>query len=565
MSISQYTLALIAMCLNQAVTPNNWHVSVTSPVQALQGMSVIFNCSFQYPYENILPSHIIALWLEDPCDENSQILYSSEKDSSEGVNFIGDLGRKNCSLQIHDVKITNSKKYCFRFEIQNKDKWTGKPGVTLIVYAHPTKPTLSLSPELVEGVRTTLTCSSSNIEEHVKSTLKWYGLDEKIAEESLFISGNRMLKSTVNVTLSHKDHNKVIKCSVISSEYSFSAETQEILKVKYAPKNITIQVEDRSQLEIKEGDKVSLTCASNSNPEATYSWYKRDKGHVKDFDSKNGTLLFQSISQSDSGFYSCTATNYLGNQSSEVVEILVQYAPRNTTIYVENRSQMEIKEDDNISLLCASHSYPEATYTWHRRKEDNGQTMAFNSTRGTLVFHSISRRDSGLVPSYHKSLQESIVAILFLLAGLLWTQRKNLIRGKKVECDSQPVTHTEMENLPEIKQTSNSVVGDVYGNLCMSKSGEGKPKLSRKYSGDALHYASLRFFVKHKGPEAARPNSEQAKPSDAQVTAPADGAVYENMAMFNTTREEPGAANNDPGETTLYACIKVDNLQDNSK
>ncbi|XP_072119675.1 B-cell receptor CD22-like isoform X5 [Mobula birostris] len=841
MSISQYTLALIAMCLNQAyMAPEGWDVSVASPVQALQGMSVIFNCSFQYPYKSIPSSDITALWLEDPCTESSEILYNSKEANSEGVSFIGDLDRKNCSLQLHDVKKTN-KNYCFRFKIQGRDSWTGKPGVNLIVYAHPTKPILSVPPELIEGVRTKLICSSSEIDEQVQSKLEWYGLGDRISGNIRRIPETRTLQSTVTVTLSHRDHNKVIKCSVISSKYSFRDEVQVTLKVKYAPQNITIQGENRSEIkegdevflscasnsnpeatyswyrrdkgqvqdftskdgillfqsisqrdsgfysctatnylgnqtseaveisvqyaprnvkvkmenrsEIKEGDEVSLSCASNSNPEATYSWYKRDKVQIQDYNSNDGILLFQSISQSDSGFYSCMATNYLGNQSSEAVEIsvqyapknvnikmenrseikegdevslscagnsnpeatyswykrdkgqvqdynsndgillfqsisqsnaglyscvatnylgrqsseaveiLVQYAPRNTTIYVEDRTEMDIKEGDNISLLCSSRSYPEATYTWYRRNKDNSHIINLNSTRGTLVFHSISRSNSGLYTctasnylgkqtsedwkisvqykptqvnltqggmSFHciteanppariswnntetavevqngswtisiltlqtmtsgcvscqaqnklgvirseeycfKStlgailptvIAGSIVATLLLFAIWLWRQKKYLFRGKNLECDSQPVIHTEMQDLTEITQTSNSVISGVYDNLFMSKSGERKWKFSRKNSGNSLHYASLQFAYKHKGRKAARPNSEQAELGDAQqVTPSSDSTVYENMAMFKTDRKKPGVVGE---ESTVYACVKTDNLQDN--
>lgn len=100
--------------------------------------------------------------------------------------------------------------------------------------------------------------------------------------------------------------------------------SHSILFFPDAPKNITTQVNGRSQWEIKEGDWVSLTCGSSSNPEASYTWYKRDQGEDEAFNTKNGSLLFQSISPSASGFYKCTATNYLGNLNTETVEIRVQ-------------------------------------------------------------------------------------------------------------------------------------------------------------------------------------------------------------------------------------------------
>ncbi|XP_069755242.1 sialic acid-binding Ig-like lectin 10 isoform X2 [Narcine bancroftii] len=731
------------------VDQGTWNVNVKSPVQVLQGMTATFNCSFEHPYQGIRSSNIAAMWLKYPCENTSPILYSNDRPNNDGVTFIGNLETKNCSLQINDVRINHTETYCFRFEIKDKDQWTGRPGVTLTVKARPSKPIISLSSELVDGVKTKLTCTSSEIDEQVNFILVWHYLNGEFLKKHRSTLENRKLNSNLDFTPSFRDHNKSIKCSVVSRVYSFEDETVKILKVKYAPKNITIQVNSRSrqeikeydwvsltcasnsnpeatytwtkreksfntkngtlvfesispsdsgiyhctaknylgnqsseaveirvqyapknvriqlgggsQLEIMEGDKVSLTCVSNSNPIATHTWYKRDERKIETFNSKNGTLLFQNISPSASGFYSCMATNYLGNQSSEAVEIRVQYAPKNITTHMEGKSKMEIKEGDDISFVCTSQSYPDANHSWYKKKEDDDQIMALNSTKGTLLLHNISRRDSGLYictasnylgnktsedwqitvyfkpsqinltqdgMSFHciteanppamiswnstgtvtevhndtwtistlifqtmasgcvscqaqnrfgfinseeqcfKSTQGALVlivivgsfaAILLLLGIFLWIQKKYMIRGKKMEDDSQCVIHTEMQNLPEINQTNNSDV--VYENLLTSEHDERKLTFSKKHSGNALVYASLRFPYVNKIKKAARSNSIQAKPRDAQVTASADVALYDNIPLFKTINTELGAACHDPEETTHYACINVDNLK----
>ncbi|XP_069755245.1 sialoadhesin-like isoform X4 [Narcine bancroftii] len=658
MSISQCILALVTMCLVQStVDQGTWNVNVKSPVQVLQGMTATFNCSFEHPYQGIRSSNIAAMWLKYPCENTSPILYSNDRPNNDGVTFIGNLETKNCSLQINDVRINHTETYCFRFEIKDKDQWTGRPGVTLTVKARPSKPIISLSSELVDGVKTKLTCTSSEIDEQVNFILVWHYLNGEFLKKHRSTLENRKLNSNLDFTPSFRDHNKSIKCSVVSRVYSFEDETVKILKVKYAPKNITIQVNSRSRQEIKEYDWVSLTCASNSNPEATYTWTKREKS----FNTKNGTLVFESISPSDSGIYHCTAKNYLGNQSSEAVEIRVQYAPKNITTHMEGKSKMEIKEGDDISFVCTSQSYPDANHSWYKKKEDDDQIMALNSTKGTLLLHNISRRDSGLYictasnylgnktsedwqitvyfkpsqinltqdgMSFHciteanppamiswnstgtvtevhndtwtistlifqtmasgcvscqaqnrfgfinseeqcfKSTQGALVlivivgsfaAILLLLGIFLWIQKKYMIRGKKMEDDSQCVIHTEMQNLPEINQTNNSDV--VYENLLTSEHDERKLTFSKKHSGNALVYASLRFPYVNKIKKAARSNSIQAKPRDAQVTASADVALYDNIPLFKTINTELGAACHDPEETTHYACINVDNLK----
>ncbi|XP_020385462.2 B-cell receptor CD22-like [Rhincodon typus] len=392
MNTSHWTLAFI--CLIQGYSSANmWGVSIPTTLNALEGTSVTFNCSFWYP--GIRASRIIAMWLQNLCHEDSDKLYMSEEQRPDsGVEFIGNLTQGNCSLRINAVQKKHNNIFCFRFVIPHRDRWTGLPGLQLTVYARPKKPIISPS-ELVEGVTTNLNCSSSNIDEKTKTRLNWYGLADLTAEQCN--DNTRVLSSCIRFIPSYQDHNKIVKCSVTYSVFSYSDEANITLNVSYAPKNITIRVDNGSELAIKEGDKVSLTCTSNSNPEATYSWYKSEdeKGETRRINASKGTLSFQSIASGDSGFYSCKAANHIGNNMSETLEIRVQYAPKNITIQVVNGSQLEVKEGGKLSLLCTGNSNPEATYTWYKREESNGQTRSLSAVKGTLTFQYVSRSDSG--------------------------------------------------------------------------------------------------------------------------------------------------------------------------
>lgn len=59
---------------------------------------------------------------------------------------------------------------------------------------------------------------------------------------------------------------------------------------------------------------VNVTCSSDANPAATYSWYRNDRTLV----SEDSQLIFTSIQSSDSGDYYCRAVNDLGLNSERV-------------------------------------------------------------------------------------------------------------------------------------------------------------------------------------------------------------------------------------------------------
>uniref|UniRef100_A0AAQ6IG46 Ig-like domain-containing protein n=1 Tax=Anabas testudineus TaxID=64144 RepID=A0AAQ6IG46_ANATE len=71
--------------------------------------------------------------------------------------------------------------------------------------------------------------------------------------------------------------------------------------------------------EIVEGSSVNLTCSSDANPAANYTWYKNDT-HLKSI-HEEPQFVFTSIKSSDSGQYYCEAGNTLGKSRSESVSI----------------------------------------------------------------------------------------------------------------------------------------------------------------------------------------------------------------------------------------------------
>lgn len=71
--------------------------------------------------------------------------------------------------------------------------------------------------------------------------------------------------------------------------------------------------------EVVEGSSVNLTCSTDANPAATYTWHRSNQSLV----SPQSLFHMSSVQLSDSGDYYCTAENELGKTMSQIVSITV--------------------------------------------------------------------------------------------------------------------------------------------------------------------------------------------------------------------------------------------------
>uniref|UniRef100_A0A3Q4IGL5 Ig-like domain-containing protein n=1 Tax=Neolamprologus brichardi TaxID=32507 RepID=A0A3Q4IGL5_NEOBR len=144
----------------------------------------------------------------------------------------------------------------------------------------------------------------------------------------------------------------------------------------YAPKLPSVSVSPSA--EIVEGSSVTLTCSSDANPAASYTWYKENEALPL---GPEGSHHFTSISSEDRGNYFCKSENQYGQIKSSYVFINVQckysslskgfsilYAPKLPSV--------------SVTLTCSSDANPAANYTWYKEKEDSqkahGQTFTID-------------------------------------------------------------------------------------------------------------------------------------------------------------------------------------------
>ncbi|XP_030236019.1 B-cell receptor CD22-like isoform X6 [Gadus morhua] len=114
---------------------------------------------------------------------------------------------------------------------------------------------------------------------------------------------------------------------------------------------------------IEEGSSVNLTCTSEANPVAKYTWTKVTTGHPPGHSVQGQQLSFNTIQSSDSGQYLCKAENDLGTKSSPI-SIDVKYGPKHT--FVIPSPPGEIMEGGSVTLSCSSDANPAADYTWFK-------------------------------------------------------------------------------------------------------------------------------------------------------------------------------------------------------
>ena len=87
------------------------------------------------------------------------------------------------------------------------------------------------------------------------------------------------------------------------------------------PRNTSVLVSPSG--ETVEGSSVTLTCSSDANPAATYTWYKENGDPEQKALTTGAQLEFVSIQSSDSGDYHCAAENELGAKRSASVSVNV--------------------------------------------------------------------------------------------------------------------------------------------------------------------------------------------------------------------------------------------------
>uniref|UniRef100_A0A3P8PB07 B-cell receptor CD22 n=1 Tax=Astatotilapia calliptera TaxID=8154 RepID=A0A3P8PB07_ASTCA len=359
-AVSGFVLLTVTVVLGQY----GWGVTYTSTqVCAFKGATAEIRCTFRYPSTiNGRNTRVVKKFWFITHKNNEPVDLKTDPEYSGRVQY--QCENNDCTLRITDLRESDSAEYKFRFITNDpRGKYSGSPGVTLTV----------TGPQLQVHVRRSTVNSYSNWKELTchnncqlpdQSSYIWYRNGHKLSSDEQYLHLNTF------------DSADSFHCAVKGYEI-FPSPTV------YAPKLPSVSVSPSA--EIVEGSSVTLTCSSDANPAASYTWYKEDVINPLIYQNQH---FFFSILPSDSGKYYCTADNDLGQKRSESRTIDVKYAPKLPSVSVSPSA--EIVEGSSVNLTCSSDANPAANYTWY--KEDVINPLSYQNQH---VFSSILPSDSG--------------------------------------------------------------------------------------------------------------------------------------------------------------------------
>nr|XP_033496826.1 B-cell receptor CD22 [Epinephelus lanceolatus] len=433
---------------------------------------------------------------------------------------------------------------------------TGKNSeqVYIQVLYPPTIPNLSMDTEVKEGQLITITCT---VESFPLSELTLTRTSSSNPQRpQVFVTQPdhlhpNTLNHTFNVTSTHTGS---YVCEAKSSEGSKKSEPRKLV-VKYHPKNVTIQA--TPDFVVEENRTLTLQCSAHSHPQVTsITWMKMVDGKSKVIRKTLARSFdLKSVSPSDSGWYSCAASNEIGTGNSQQSEVKVKYPPKHTKI---TRAAEQHNSDgmSSVTLSCSSDSYPEIKqYFWYKinkNKKDEKVSERQNFTVYSdqpgsyycIAKNEVYERLSSPVHMFDRSLLKAVLIFIVLLILLIFVivffyrhrRRKSIQQrakntppcfgllgfgngAKRRNRMNHPGTAEPFRSRDDLlpdqprcqpppDSTPASNINTVYCtvNLPPGKQGPSAPKAVRQQGGqtqeDSLNYASLHFGNEQKNKQA---------------------------------------------------------------
>uniref|UniRef100_A0A8C2IID6 Ig-like domain-containing protein n=1 Tax=Cyprinus carpio TaxID=7962 RepID=A0A8C2IID6_CYPCA len=216
---------------------------------------------------------------------------------------------KKCALKGSTIHLSGTYKHPSDVTVTEKF-WTVNPskGNSIQTNITLTDSTLVEIPaEIMEGESPVLFCKTT-CDLSGKTNFTWYKNGKRLSER--IISEQLLLPSVSS------DDTGNYSCAVRDQKHLSSPAVT--LSVRYPPKNVSVSISPSGVT--VEGDSVTLSCSSDSNPPALiFSWFKENQSSAV---GSGQSFSISSFNSSHSGRFYCEAQNKHGSQRSESVSLI---------------------------------------------------------------------------------------------------------------------------------------------------------------------------------------------------------------------------------------------------
>ncbi|KFR00425.1 Vascular cell adhesion protein 1, partial [Nipponia nippon] len=305
--------------------------------------------------------------------------------------------RTYSTLTMNPVSIANSHDYLCTVFCGKKEK--KEKSIKVELYSFPSDPVIEISPSLAAGEPVTVTCKIPDVypSEYLEVLLK---KEEHVLKEKCFYEDDSANTETKIVTYSFnptvEDIGKEITCvaklPIVSMDFEPKERvTSQKLNANFGPQN-TIITASPGNLAM-EGDPLTLTCVTESNPPPRIVWRKHLADESIEHLIENNVLSIPHARFTDSGLYICEVINLVTNKTEKAtVDIVIQDGPKNTMISVIPATA--VKEGETVTMKCTSSGNPAPVISWKKKKANGESEKIFQDA--TLTIQNIRSQDQGL-------------------------------------------------------------------------------------------------------------------------------------------------------------------------
>jgi len=201
------------------------------------------------------------------------------------------------------------------------------------------------------------------------ATLSWFDPhgNRLVAASYLVSDDGNSTTSALFFTPSVQDNGKSLRCRAENSLLAgYTLENFLMLEVLYSPELWLRLGQNLVEDKIKEGDDVYFDCEVSANPDIHNIVWKHDgviinSGPDNTVIINQGNLIIQAVKREATGLYSCHASNTEGSGNSNIVSLIVQYAP----VCLSQGQSLGLAKGEEARVVCQVDSNPQPTkFKW---------------------------------------------------------------------------------------------------------------------------------------------------------------------------------------------------------